>query len=78
MTPLLDDLVAKAGGRLVAAREIHPTFDEVFTTLVERDSVAREAMVAQEGGGEDQRAAFGGEEDPRSAGPEDDDVAGAA
>ena len=36
-TPLLDDLVAGAGGRLVAAREIHPTFDEVFTMLVERD-----------------------------------------
>ena len=76
-TPLLDDLVAAAGGQLVAVREIHPTFDEVFTTLVERDRAARDAMVAQEAAGDDSSAAFGSGEDPRTA-TDDDDVAGAA
>ena len=76
VTPQLDDLVAAAGGRLVAAREIHPTFDEVFTTLVERDEGVREAMVAQEAAGEDVPAA--GAADPRLDQPGDDDVAGAA
>jgi ABC-2 type transport system ATP-binding protein len=74
-TPMLDDLVAAAGGRLVAARQITPTFDEVFTTLVERDRSARDAILAQEGAGGD-----GGRDlaDPRVAGRGDDDVAGAA
>jgi ABC-2 type transport system ATP-binding protein len=39
-TPGLDDLVAAAGGRLVTAREVHLTFDEVFATLVERARIA--------------------------------------
>jgi ABC-2 type transport system ATP-binding protein len=76
-TPQLDDLVAEAGGRLVAAREIHLTFDEVFTALVERDRAAREGMVAQEAGGED-RGDQAAADDPRSAEHADDDVAGAA
>jgi ABC-2 type transport system ATP-binding protein len=76
-TPMLDDLVSAAGGRLVSAREVHPTFDEVFTTLVERDRKARDAMVAQEGGGDDHPGASG-TDDPRSAGHDDNDVAGAA
>jgi ABC-2 type transport system ATP-binding protein len=42
-TPVLDDLVAAAGGTLTAAREIRLTFDEVFTTLVERYEAEREA-----------------------------------
>ena len=75
-TPMLDDLVAAAGGRLVSARQSPPTFDEVFTTLVERDRSAREALVAQEAGGEDRAA--GTDLDPRVADHGDDDVAGAA
>ena len=75
-TPILDDLVAAAGGRLVSARQIHPTFDEVFTTLVERDRSAREALVAQEGAGDD--TARDAARDPRVADRGDDDVAGAA
>ena len=74
-TPILDDLVAAAGGRLVSARQIHPTFDEVFTTLVERDRSAREALVEQEGGGgPEPDAAL----DSGVADRGDDDVAGAA
>ncbi len=76
VTPQLDDLVAAAGARLVAAREIHPTFDEVFTTLVERDQGVREAMVAQEAAGDDAPSTPAA--DPRLAQPGDDDVAGAA
>jgi ABC-2 type transport system ATP-binding protein len=34
LLPALDDLVAAAGGRLAAAREARPTFDEVFAGLV--------------------------------------------
>ncbi len=64
-TPQLDDLVTQAGGHLVAAREVHLTFDEVFTTIVERDRTAREAMETQEAGGE-------------SPAPDGDDMAGAA
>ena len=40
-TPVLDDLVAAAGGALAAAREVRLTFDEVFAELVER--AARES-----------------------------------
>jgi ABC-2 type transport system ATP-binding protein len=56
-TAALDDLVAGAGGQLQAAREVHPTFDEVFTTLVERDRGAQEAMAAQEAADVDQKGA---------------------
>ena len=76
VTPQLDDLVAAAGGQLVAAREIHPTFDEVFTTLVERDEQVRAAMVAQEAAGDDVPADAA--TDPRLDEPGNDDVAGAA
>jgi len=76
-TPLLDDLVAAAGGRLVSARQIHPTFDEVFTTLVERDRAAREAIVAQEAAGAD-GPSDAEPSDPRVVERGDDDVAGAA
>jgi ABC-2 type transport system ATP-binding protein len=41
VTPILDDLVHAEGGALTAAREIRLTFDEVFTTLVERAAAAR-------------------------------------
>jgi ABC-2 type transport system ATP-binding protein len=83
-TPVLDDLVAERGGRVVTSREIHLTFDEVFTTLVEGDRVAREGMVAQETAGENRPS--DGEDhpaDPRTLdGTRDDDandhVAGAA
>jgi ABC-2 type transport system ATP-binding protein len=36
VTPVLDDLVAAAGGGLTAAREVRLSFDEVFAVLVER------------------------------------------
>ncbi|MEO5965308.1 MAG: hypothetical protein ABIR11_07575, partial [Candidatus Limnocylindrales bacterium] len=45
VTPILDDLVQAAGGRLVAARELRLTFDEVFTTLVERATAERSEPV---------------------------------
>jgi len=41
VTPVLDDLVESAGGKLVAAREVRLTFDEVFTALVERAAAER-------------------------------------
>lgn len=64
LTPLLDDLVTEAGGQLVAARQVHLTFDEVFTALVERDRAAH---------------AGDGEPDQASAGEADGDaMAGAA
>jgi ABC-2 type transport system ATP-binding protein len=50
MTPILDDLVAAAGGLLVAAREVRLTFDEVFTVLVER---ARDEQAARAAGSGD-------------------------
>jgi ABC-2 type transport system ATP-binding protein len=37
MLPVIDDLVSSAGGEVVAAREIRPSFDEVFATLVQRE-----------------------------------------
>ncbi len=78
-TPLMDDLVSESGGKVVAARQIHLTFDEVFTTLVEHDRAAREGMLAQEGGGEDRGSRDGdGPVDPRSMDAPGDDVAGAA
>ena len=46
-TPVLDDLVAAAGGTLTTAREVRLTFDEVFAELVERD--ARERGEAVQG-----------------------------
>jgi ABC-2 type transport system ATP-binding protein len=42
VTPSLDTLVEVEGGVLVAAREVHLTFDEVFTTLVERGAARDE------------------------------------
>ena len=44
VVPGLDDLVAGAGGSLVAAREVRLTFDEVFTVLVERARAEQEAL----------------------------------
>ena len=38
--PALDGVVAEAGGRLVAAREHHLSFDDVFAVLVERARAA--------------------------------------
>jgi ABC-2 type transport system ATP-binding protein len=46
-TPVLDNLVAAAGGTLTTAREVRLTFDEVFAELVERD--ARERGEAVQG-----------------------------
>jgi ABC-2 type transport system ATP-binding protein len=46
-TPVLDNLVAEAGGSLTAAREVRLTFDEVFTILVERANRERGAAEAQ-------------------------------
>ena len=40
-TPVLDDLVAAAGGTLTTAREVRLTFDEVFAELVERAASER-------------------------------------
>jgi ABC-2 type transport system ATP-binding protein len=37
-TPMIVDAVADAGGEVGAAREARPTFDEVFTELVERNA----------------------------------------
>jgi ABC-2 type transport system ATP-binding protein len=54
VTPLLDDRVAAAGGRLVSAREVRLTFDEVFATLVQRARAA--AGVAPDGADEPQPA----------------------
>ena len=48
VTPSLDTLVEAEGGTLVAAREVHLTFDEVFTTLVERAAAERGEDVAGE------------------------------
>jgi ABC-2 type transport system ATP-binding protein len=45
-TPVLDNLVAEAGGSLTAAREVRLTFDEVFTILVERANREREGEAA--------------------------------
>jgi ABC-2 type transport system ATP-binding protein len=36
MLPIIDDIVAAAGGEVVGAREIRPSFDEVFAALVQR------------------------------------------
>jgi ABC-2 type transport system ATP-binding protein len=38
-TPEVVDAVASGGGEVEAAREVHPTFEEVFALLVERDRV---------------------------------------
>jgi ABC-2 type transport system ATP-binding protein len=43
MLPVVDDLVASAGGSVVAAREVRPSFDEVFAALVQR----QQGMTAQ-------------------------------
>jgi ABC-2 type transport system ATP-binding protein len=48
VTPMLDDLVAAAGGTLVTAREVHLTFDEVFAILVERDRRSRGVAIDDE------------------------------
>ena len=48
VTPILDDLVAAAGGTLVTAREEHLSFDEVFAILVERDRRARGVAIDEE------------------------------
>jgi ABC-2 type transport system ATP-binding protein len=37
LTPQLDDLVTGAGGRLVSARQVVPSFDDVFEQLVLRE-----------------------------------------
>jgi ABC-2 type transport system ATP-binding protein len=37
LTPQLDDLVTGAGGRLVSARQVVPSFDDVFAALVQRE-----------------------------------------
>ena len=50
VTPSLDDLVAAAGGKLVAAREARLSFDEVFAVLVERARVAAGVAPDDEGG----------------------------
>jgi ABC-2 type transport system ATP-binding protein len=50
VTPILDDVVAAAGGSLVTAREEHLSFDEVFAILVERDRRARGVAIDDEEG----------------------------
>jgi ABC-2 type transport system ATP-binding protein len=46
VTPILDDLVRAQGATLAAAREVRLTFDEVFTTLVERSARERGEAVS--------------------------------
>ncbi|MFL5756027.1 MAG: ATP-binding cassette domain-containing protein [Chloroflexota bacterium] len=41
LLPTIDDLVRKHGSDVVSAREVRPTFDEVFATLVARDRERR-------------------------------------
>lgn len=45
-TPAVVDAISAAGGDVAAAREVRPSFDEVFAELVERDARSREAAVA--------------------------------
>ena len=40
-TPAVVDAISEAGGDVAAAREVRPSFDEVFAELVERDARAR-------------------------------------
>ena len=47
MLPVIDDLVAEAGGEVVSARAITPSFDEVFAALVRRE---RGSTTADEAG----------------------------
>jgi hypothetical protein len=47
MLPIIDDLVAETGGEVVAAREIQPSFDEVFAALLRRE---RGSTAADEAG----------------------------
>jgi len=47
MLPVIDDLVAEVGGEVLAAREIQPSFDEVFAALVRRE---RGSTAADEAG----------------------------
>jgi ABC-2 type transport system ATP-binding protein len=42
-TPDAVDAIGRIGGDVVLAREVRPSFDEVFGALVERDQAAREA-----------------------------------
>jgi ABC-2 type transport system ATP-binding protein len=46
MLPVIDDLVAEAGGEVLAAREIQPSFDEVFAALVRRERGSTQADAA--------------------------------
>jgi ABC-2 type transport system ATP-binding protein len=41
-TPAVVDAISEAGGDVAAAREVRPSFDEVFAELVERDARSRE------------------------------------
>ena len=41
MLPVIDDLVREVGGDVTGAREIRPSFDEVFAALVQRATGAR-------------------------------------
>jgi ABC-2 type transport system ATP-binding protein len=46
-TPAVVDAISEAGGDVAAAREVRPSFDEVFAELVERDVQMRHAAVAE-------------------------------
>jgi ABC-2 type transport system ATP-binding protein len=47
-TPAVVDAIADAGGHVAAAREVRPSFDDVFAELVERDTQARKDAAARE------------------------------
>ncbi len=45
-TPAVVDAISEAGGDVAAAREVRPSFDDVFAELVERDARSRDAEAA--------------------------------
>jgi ABC-2 type transport system ATP-binding protein len=45
-TPAVVDAISEAGGDVAAAREVRPSFDDVFAELVERDARSRDAETA--------------------------------
>jgi ABC-2 type transport system ATP-binding protein len=45
-TPAVVDAISEAGGDVAVAREVRPSFDDVFAELVERDARSRDAETA--------------------------------
>jgi ABC-2 type transport system ATP-binding protein len=56
--PVIDDLVRESGGDVVAAREVRPSFDEVFAILVEHQEgvLAAQQAAAEAAAGSEQAA----------------------